>query len=214
MKTLSLAFGLLLASTAIVSAHQSFYTADQVIHNSPEWTGERFADGRPKVPDTILDRMKNVTLEEAWSILRNAGYDNQYEDGWATELFAGKIMVGRALTSSWIPGRLDLQKVIEADGIAEKRKGAPNAWPVDMLQPRDVYVSDHFGLKKDGPSIGDNVANAIYARSGIPTHASRQLSNGNWTSKLGQSEDIEHTLAALAGSVYGDVALILAKQST
>ena len=166
MKTLSLAFGLLLASTAIASAHQSFYTADQVIHNSPEWKGERFADGRPKVPDSILDRMKNVTLEEAWSILRGAGFDNQYEDGWATDLFAGKIMVGRALTSSWIPGRLDLQKVIEADGIAEKRKGAPNAWPVDMLQPRDVYVSDHFGLKKDGPSIGDNVANAIYARSG------------------------------------------------
>ena len=144
MKTLSLAFGLLLASTAIVCAHQSFYTADQVIHNSPEWKGERFADGRPKVPDNILDRMKNVTLEEAWSILRGAGYDNQYEDGWATELFAGKIMVGRALTSSWIPGRLDLQKVIEADGIAEKRKGAPNAWPGRLLQQRDVYVRDHF----------------------------------------------------------------------
>ena len=41
-----------------------------------------------------------------------------------------------------------------------------NAWPVDMLQPRDVYVCDHFGLKVDGPSIGDNVGNAIYARSG------------------------------------------------
>ncbi len=166
MKTLSFALSLLLASSAADWAHQSFYTPAEVIHNSPEWKGERFADGRPKVPDSILDRMKNVTLEEAWSILRGAGFDNQYEDGWATDLFAGKIMVGRALTSSWIPGRLDLQKVIEADGIAEKRKGAPNAWPVDMLQPRDVYVSDHFGLKKDGPSIGDNVANAIYARSG------------------------------------------------
>ena len=41
-----------------------------------------------------------------------------------------------------------------------------NAWPVDMLQPRDVYVADHFGLKVDGPSIGDNVGNAIYAKSG------------------------------------------------
>ena len=56
-------------------------------------------------------------------------------------------------------------RVVLAHAV-EKRKGAPNAWPVDMLQPRDVYVSDHFGLKKDGPSIGDNVANAIYARSG------------------------------------------------
>jgi regulator of RNase E activity RraA len=146
-------------------AHQGFESAAEVIHDTPEWKGERFADGRPKVSDSVLDRMKNVTLEEAWGTLRNAGYEYQYEGGWA-DLYPGKIMVGRALTSSWIPGRLDLQRVIEADGKAEGRKGGPNAWPVDMLQPRDVYVSDHFGLIKDGPSIGDNVGNAIYARSG------------------------------------------------
>ena len=165
MKRFSLALAVLLTTSAAAGAHQSFFTAAEVIHNTPEWKGERFADGRPKVPDSILDRMKNVTLEEAWATLRFAGFEHQYEDGWA-DLYPGKIMVGRALTSSWIPGRLDLQKVIEADGKAEARKGAPNAWPVDMLQPRDVYVSDHFGLKQDGPSIGDNVGNAIYVRSG------------------------------------------------
>jgi regulator of RNase E activity RraA len=165
MKRFSLALAVLLTTSAAAGAHQSFFTAAEVIHNTPEWKGERFADGRPKVPDSILDRMKNVTLEEAWATLRFAGFEHQYEDGWA-DLYPGKIMVGRALTSSWIPGRLDLQKVIEADGKAEARKGAPNAWPVDMLQPRDVYVSDHFGLKQDGPSIGDNVGNAIYIRSG------------------------------------------------
>jgi regulator of RNase E activity RraA len=65
-----------------------------------------------------------------------------------------------------VPGRPDIQKVIEADGKQDQRQGAMNAWPVDMLQPRDVYVADHFGLKTDGPSMGDNVGNAIYARSG------------------------------------------------
>jgi regulator of RNase E activity RraA len=65
-----------------------------------------------------------------------------------------------------MPGRPDIQKIIEEDGKADGRKLATNSWPVDMLQPRDVYVSDHFGLKTDGPSIGDNVGNAIYARSG------------------------------------------------
>jgi regulator of RNase E activity RraA len=65
-----------------------------------------------------------------------------------------------------MPGRPDVQKVIEEQGAKDNRKGATNAWPVDMLQPRDVYVADHFGLKQDGPSIGDNVGNAIYARSG------------------------------------------------
>src|SRR5476651_678761 len=146
-------------------AHENFLNPDEVIHETPEWKGERCADGRPKVPDAILDRMKNVTLEEAWGTLRNAGFEHQYEDGWFT-IFPDKILVGRALTSSWIPGRLDLQRVIEADGKVEGRKGGPNAWPVDMLQQRDVYVSDHFGLKVDGPSIGDNVGNAIYARTG------------------------------------------------
>lgn len=146
-------------------AHVGFISREEVIHETPEWKGERFPDGRPKVPDVILDRMKSVTLEEAWATLRAAGYEHQYEDGWFT-IFPDKILVGRALTSTWIPGRLDLQRVIEADGKVEGRNGAPNAWPVDMLQPRDVYVSDHFGLKVDGPSIGDNVGNAIYARSG------------------------------------------------
>jgi regulator of RNase E activity RraA len=77
-----------------------------------------------------------------------------------------KVLVGRALTAIWMPGRPDIQKVIEEQGKSDKRQGAENAWPVDMLQKRDVYVCDHFGLKQDGPSIGDNVGNAIYARSG------------------------------------------------
>src|SRR6478752_7992363 len=63
-------------------AHQGFVPREEVIHNTPEWKGERFPDGRPKVPDAILDRMKNVTLEEAWATLRFAGYEQQYEDGW------------------------------------------------------------------------------------------------------------------------------------
>ena len=59
----------------------------------------------------------------------------------------------------------NISKVIEEQGKQDGRIGGQNAWPVDMLQPGDVYVCDHFGLKQDGPSIGDNVGNAIYARS-------------------------------------------------
>lgn len=59
------------------------------------------------------------------------------------------------------------------------------------------------------PNIGKV---AIYARSGIPTHAARQLPSGRWTSKLGQAEDIEHDLPALVGGIYGDVAAILARR--
>jgi regulator of RNase E activity RraA len=155
----------LLAFTPRLTAQQEFFTRDDVIKYTPDWQGERFPDGRPKVPDDILDRMKNVTLEEAWATLRNAGFVHQYEDVWYS-IHPDQILVGRALTAVWMPGRPDIQKVIEDQGKKDNRQGATNAWPVDMLQPRDVYVADHFGLKTDGPSIGDNVGNAIYARSG------------------------------------------------
>jgi regulator of RNase E activity RraA len=108
--------------------------------------------------------MKNVTLEEAWAVLRESGFTHEYEDGWLS-IHPDKILVGRALTAQWLPGRPDIHKVIEEQGKKDGRVGGQNAWPVDMLQPRDVYVCDHFELKQDGPSIGDNVGNAIYARS-------------------------------------------------
>lgn len=146
-------------------AQQGFFTHDDVVKYTPDWHGDRFPDGRPKVPDAILDRMKTVTLEEAWATLQNAGFMHQYEDGWLT-IHPGKVLVGRALTAVWMPGRPDVEKVIEAEGVKDHRQGATNAWPVDMLQPRDVYVADHFGLKVHGPSVGDNVGNAIYARTG------------------------------------------------
>jgi regulator of RNase E activity RraA len=149
----------------VAQPQEGFFTKEDVIKYTPEWKGERFADGRPKVPDTVLERMKNVTLEEAWAVLRSAGYNHQYEDGWLV-IHPDQVLVGRALTAEWMPGRPDVQRVVEEQGKLDHRIGAQNAWPVDMLQLRDVYVCDHFELKQDGPSIGDNVGNAIYARTG------------------------------------------------
>lgn len=153
------------ALSVTACAQENFFNKEDVVKYTPEWKGERFADGRPMVPDALLDRMKKVTLEEAWATLREAGFNHQYEDGWMV-IHPEQVLVGRALTAVWMPGRPDVQKVVEADGKRDGRQGAQNAWPVDMLQGRDVYVCDHFDLKKDGPSIGDNVGNAIYARSG------------------------------------------------
>jgi regulator of RNase E activity RraA len=146
-------------------AQQGFFTAEDVIKYTPDWHGDRFPDGRPKVPDDVLERMKTVTLEEAWAVLQQNGFMHQYEDGWLS-IHPEKVLVGRALTATWMPGRPDVQKLIETDPANAHRVGGMNAWPVDMLQKRDVYVGDHFGLKESGPSIGDNVGNAIYAKSG------------------------------------------------
>jgi regulator of RNase E activity RraA len=156
---------MVLLTATLATAQQGFFTPADVIKYTPDWHGDRFPDGRPKVPDDVLDRMKTVTLEEAWAVLQQNGFMHQYEDGWLS-IHEGKVLVGRALTATWMPGRPDVQKLIETDPANAHRVGGMNAWPVDMLQKRDVYVCDHFGLKEAGPSIGDNVGNAIYARSG------------------------------------------------
>ena len=165
MRNVSIAIVLLLAVTSLAQAQPGVLTKEQLIEYTPDWKGERFADGRPKVPDTILDRMKSVTLEEAWAVVTGAGFSHQYEDNWVS-IHPGQVLVGRALTSQWLPGRPDILRVIEDKGRQQGRVGGTNAWPVDMLQPRDVYVSDHFGLKENGASVGDNVGSAIYAKSG------------------------------------------------
>jgi regulator of RNase E activity RraA len=148
-----------------VQAQPGAFSKEDLIRYTPEWQGERFPDGRPRVPDGILKRMLAVTHEEAWAVLRNTNFNYAYEDGWMT-IHPEKVLVGRALTAVWMPGRPDVQKVIQEVGKQEGRIGGTNAWPVDMLQQGDVYVVDHYGNKVDGPSIGDNVGNSIYAKTG------------------------------------------------
>lgn len=138
---------------------------EEVITLTPEWEGERFPDGRPKVSDNILERMKWATIEEAWAVLRGENYNHQYAEGWEI-LNPDSVLVGRALTATFMPGRPDVHRVIDQQGAEAGRSGSQNSWPVDMLQQGDVYVGDQFGAHKDGPTIGDNVGNAIYANSG------------------------------------------------
>ena len=165
MRTALSTLALLLAVSALAEAQPGVLTAELLAEYTAEWKGERFPDGRPKVPDSILDRMAHVTLEEAWAVVTGAGFGHQFDDRWLS-IHPEQVLVGRALTSQWLPGRPDILRVIEAKGREQGRIGGTNAWPVDMLQPRDVYVSDHFGLKENGASVGDNVASAIYAKSG------------------------------------------------
>src|SRR5205085_11322260 len=80
---------------------------EQLVFLTAEWKGERFADGRPKVPDSIVARMKKVSIEEAWEVLRTRGYANQFEGGWKM-VHAEVPAVGRALTAQYMPARGEL----------------------------------------------------------------------------------------------------------
>lgn len=138
---------------------------EELIFLTSEWKGERFADGRPKIPDALVERAKKIGIEEAWQVLRNEGYNNQFEGGW--KLVNDTIpVVGRAVTAMFMPSRPDVEKNIKARGAKEGRKGNTNSWPIDALVKGDVYVADGFGKIRGGTLIGDNLGNSIFAKSG------------------------------------------------
>jgi regulator of RNase E activity RraA len=148
------------------SAFAQQISKDELLFLTPAWKGERFADGRPRVPDEILERMKLVTLEEAWAVLRNQNFKHQYDDGWMM-INPDSALVGRAVTATFMPGRPDIHRVIDERGHKQDgRIKSQNSWPIDLLVKGDVYVVDQFGAHEDGPTIGDNLGNSIYAKSG------------------------------------------------
>ena len=138
---------------------------EELIFLTSQWKGERFADGRPKIPDDLINRAKNIGIEEAWTVLRNEGYNNQFEGQWKMVNDSIKV-VGRALTASFMPSRPDVEKNIKERGKQQGRLGNTNSWPIDMLARGDVYVADCFGKIAGGTLIGDNLGNSIFAKSG------------------------------------------------
>jgi len=139
-----------------------------------EWKGERFPDGRPKIPDALLERAKHVAIEAIWGALRNireqgqsgSSYTNQFQGDWHI-IHPDQIMTGRAVTAQYMPSRPDMEAYIREHGKLEDRaqQGGTNSWPIDVLVEGDIYVADGFGKIIDGTLIGDNLANAIYRNS-------------------------------------------------
>lgn len=138
---------------------------EEIIDYTPEWTGERFADGRPKVPDSILERMRLVTITEAWGILRGDNFHYQYAGDFICT-HPSEVLVGRALTAMYMPRRPDMRKLMEEKGARVGAIGDQISWPIDMLVPGDVYVADVYGKIEQGAVIGDNLATSILRKSG------------------------------------------------
>jgi 4-hydroxy-4-methyl-2-oxoglutarate aldolase len=125
---------------------------------------ERFADGRPRVPDEILDRMKDVSIEEAWGVLRRHGFHNQFAGGWLN-VHPERPLVGRAVTAVFMPLRPDVEDVTQAAGKKDGRIGAENSWVIDTLVERDALVVDLFGKVKEGTFAGDNLGTSIATKT-------------------------------------------------
>src|ERR1043165_8209177 len=137
---------------------------EEMIFLTSEWKGERFDDGRPKIPANLLERAKHIGIDDAWSVLKNKGYLNQYEGGWKT--VNDVLMTGRAVTAMYMPSRPDVEKNIKDRGAKQGRKGKTNSWPIDGLVKGDLYVADAFGKISGGGILRSTLANSIDAKSG------------------------------------------------
>ena len=141
-----------------VLSHAQLFTLtkDQMIEYTAQNPFERFADGRPKVPDALIERARGLSSEEVFAILPAAEFRNQYADGFRV-LHPGKKLVGRAFTVQFMPLRPDLDGVINAKAKAAGLTRMYNQVPMDMLQPGDVLVVDLFGQGAGGTIVGDNL---------------------------------------------------------
>ena len=146
----------LLASTCAYAQLYSFSKQD-LIDFTADSPFERFPDGRPKVPDSLIERARGLSSEEVWSGLEDhKGFHNQYADGFQV-LQPGKTMVGRAFTVQFMPMRADVNGPAVKKAKQRGLEDLSNQVAIDMLQPGDVLVVDLFGKKVDGTIVGDNL---------------------------------------------------------
>ena len=138
--------------------------SEDIIRFTPQNPFDRYPDGRPRVPDNLIERMRLVTVEEAWEVLKRRGYPYQYEGNWMN-VHPDRVMVGRAVTAMFVPTRPDLHAVIEEWGKERNSVGLHNSWVIDTLVEGDVVVVDLFGKVKAGTFAGDNLGTAIANRT-------------------------------------------------
>ena len=142
-----------------------FNDYNDIVQLTNAWQGERMMDGRPKVPDEYLDKLKNLTLEEVWKPIYLKGYDSQFEGRLKLLHNDGRKLIGRAVTASYCPMRPDLNDAVKKQGDAEGRTGTYNQWVIDSLTEGDVVVVDMYDKIYKGTFLGGNLTTAVKAKT-------------------------------------------------
>lgn len=155
---------LLLAGARLAEA-QFVLTRDQMIAYTAENPYERFADGRPKVPDALIEKVKGLVIEEAYGAVKGKGFPNQFAGDWKI-LHPGKKLAGRAFTVQFMPARPDVAKGMQDEATRRGIGRLRNQTVIDMLGPNDVIVVDLFGKTDGGTFVGDKLAYYIWKTTG------------------------------------------------
>lgn len=149
-----------------------FDNRDDIIAMTPQWKGERFPDGRPRVADKYLDALYGMTLEELWKPIFVQGYENQFiamKSLHPEFTEAGQVkckLVGRAVTAVYAPTRPDYYEASCDMARANGWTGTPNQWVIDRLTDRDVLVVDMYDKIYKGTFLGGNLTTALKAKTG------------------------------------------------
>ena len=149
-------FGGALIFPAAIRAQLITFSKQDLVDYTANEPFERFPDGRPKVPNELLERARDLNSEEIWATLHEKGYNNQFADGFQI-LHPGKPLVGRAFTLQFMPLRQDVDQVAQQKAKEHGISRLMNQTAIDMLQPGDILVVDIFGKKVDGTVVGDNL---------------------------------------------------------
>src|SRR4249920_3447807 len=151
---------------AAFCAHGQFVlTKEQMVAYTADNPYERFTDGRPKVPDDLLDRVKGLVIEEAYGAVKSKGFPNQFAGDWKI-LHPGKRLVGWAFTVQFMPLRLDVAKGMQDEATKQNLGRLRTQTVIDMLNPNDVIIVDLFGKTDGGTFVGDKLAYYIWKTTG------------------------------------------------
>jgi regulator of RNase E activity RraA len=143
----------------------NFNVKDEIISITPQWKGERFDDGRPRVETKYLSALQNMTLEEIWKPIFLKGYESQFEGRLQTLHHDSRKLIGRAVTCTFVPSRPDLHETMFDVGMREGRKGNYNQWVIDSLVEGDVVVADMYDKIYKGTFVGGNLTTAIKTKT-------------------------------------------------
>ncbi len=124
---------------------------------------ETLGSKRPAVSDTLLEQLKKVHIENAWSVLGKHGYHHQFVGGFIVSQ-PDVPLVGRAVTLRYLPVRPDLENALAA--IAQRTDHSPvfNVRAAEEVKSGDVVVVEEGGAVKDATFMGDVTATGIRAR--------------------------------------------------
>ena len=154
-----------LAITGTLFAQVDGFGKEQRVKYTQNNPFGRFEDGRPKIPQSLIDSLRSASSEMLWGPLRRAGFEHQWSGGWQI-VHPERKLLGRAVTALFMPVRPDLDEIIEEDAAAKGLGANDNQRVIDLLEPGDVLVVDMFGKIEGGTFAGDNLATAIHAATG------------------------------------------------